>query len=166
MKGKYIKIGLLVLLAVVFIVAMVKISVEKAREEKYNETMSVLRDPQSVPVKGNKMVTFLDDEFTRLYIPEQWQAENPEEARYILYCEDSNRAVGTYTGGGTGYVVTRTVTVYDRQTGMNCSQERFVGDYPPSTVKESPGEHNDHYGLVPKEDITEWLENLIPKLDQ
>ena len=163
MKGKYIKIGIIALIAVIIGTAILKDSIDSAKEKKYHESMSVLSDPQSVPVEGSKMVTLADGKFSRLYIPEDWQAESPEEVRYILYCSDTDTAVGTYTNGGTGYRVDRKISVYDRKTGAYCAEELFIGNDPPSTVEEK----GDHYGrLADEEDVTKWLERVIQKLEQ
>lgn len=160
-----IVIFLCISLVVSFITAIQE-DMQKSTDKELNDTMSVLADPTSVPVTGDKAICYFTDldktfdpTFSDRYVPEDYLASTPEEARYILYCSDGSTMVGTYTGGGgSGFQRWVNVEILDRTTGHVIDSKKFEGGYPPSTVKSGGA----HYGSAPStEKIQEWILSVI-----
>jgi len=88
------------------------------------------------------------------YIPEQLQAQTPEEVRYVVHC--TNRAVseGSYLGGGKAYRRAMVLEVEDLVSGRMIARQVFLGTEPPSYTTET----GDQYGDYPDaEEISRWI---------
>lgn len=133
---------------------------------KYHNTMAALENPESVPVRGDKIVTYLTDlnkktdpMFSKEYIPDGYETNDPEEVRYILHCSKGASMVGTYSnGGGAGFRHWVEVELVDRRSGSVLGSSKFEGGYPPSSVRTSGA----HYGSEPDSGkITDWVRSCI-----
>lgn len=151
---------------VVSFITSIQEDMQKSKDKELNETMSALTDPISVPVTGDKAICYYKDldkktegTFSDRYVPEDYLASTPEEARYILYCSDGSTMVGTYSGGGgSGFQLWVKVEILDRTTGQVIGTRKFEGGYPPTTVKSGGA----HYGSAPStETIQEWILSVI-----
>lgn len=151
---------------VVSFITSIQEDMQIAQDKELNDTMSVLADPTSVAVTGDKVICYYKDlskqtegTFSDRYVPEDYLASTPEEARYILYCSYGSSLVGTYTGGG-GSAFKRWVKVeiLDRATDTVIGTNEFTGGNPPSTVKSGGA----HYGSEPSlTKIHEWILSVI-----
>ena len=158
-------IFLCISLVVSFITAIQE-DMQKSKDKELNETMSALTDPTSVPVTGDQAICYYKDlvkktegTFSDRYVPEDYLASTPEEARYILYCSDGSTMVGTYSGGGgSGWTPWVNIEILDRKTGQVIGTQKFEGGYPPTTVTSGGA----HYGSEPStEKIQEWTLSVI-----
>lgn len=169
-KGGFFGIALAVFFALVFVGIIVSIlagEVNSMQEAEYHASMSVLSDPASIPVSGDKIVTCLDNKlvrdtkpmFSTEYVPEGCQTDIPEEVRYILYCEKYGEYAGTYSnGGGIGEIILVDIQIFDRISGQTIAAREFRGGNPPSQV-ETDGIH---YGSEPdKTAIESWILSSI-----
>ena len=131
----------------------------RAQERLYSQRMSVLSRPDAPEVAGNKMVAYLsgEDRWVRRYIPEEWQAESPEEAAFILRCTDGSEAYGMYRDSGAfAYVRTCFAEWIDRATGEVVASRVFYGGTPPFSI--SDREKEAQYGSEPDaEEIEGWV---------
>jgi len=131
--------------------------------QKYHDSMAVLEVPDSVAVNGEKAVAYVVNNrgsdnpslFSTDYVPEGYTTENPEEVRYILYCNKDSDVVGAYSnGGGTGNRAWVEIQIFDRTLNQIVSTRKFVGGNPPSSVSSA----GVHYGSEPdSEEIREWI---------
>lgn len=161
-------------IAVFFILVVVGIIVSTLADEinsmqaaEYHGSMSALSDPDSIPVSGSKIVTYLDNKldrdttplFSTEYVPEDWQTDIPEVVRYILYCEKYGEYAGTYSnGGGVGEIILVDIQIYDRMSGQIIAAREFRGGNPPHQVKTD----GIHYGSEPdKAAIESWILSSI-----
>lgn len=154
-------LGIMVMLALIFSASdAVEEEGEATDQRNYHFAMESLKDPENVPVSGEKAVACIDEIFTTQYVPEELQTENPEEVRFIVYCTPGEKTVGYYSnGGGTGLRHTCTVEIYDRETGETVKTHTFEGGDPPETVS---GSGKKHYGSEPSEKkIQIWVEVSI-----
>ena len=135
----------------------------------YTETMSALFDPYSIPVTGEKAVSYIVDEtdsdfestFSKDFVPDGYATDNPSDVRYIIYCTKDADMVGTYSnGGGVGMQRWNYFEILDRQTGAIIGSDTFKGSYPPSTISNSSGGR--HYGSSPDHDeMMDWVMAVI-----
>ena len=135
--------------------------VNAGQANAYHETMSVLDSADSTAVEGDKAVTLAEDRYSRLYIPEEYQAQTPEEVRYILRCTDGDELQGFYgTSGIQGYKRWRMVEIVDRQTGQVIASETFFGSDPPRSVSDDASKKQ--YGSYPDEEkISHWVSQML-----
>jgi preprotein translocase subunit SecG len=151
---------------VVSFITSIQEDMQNSKDKELNETMSVLADPTSVAVTGDKVICYYKDlskqtegTFSDRYVPEDCLASTPEEARYILYCSKGATLVGTYSGGGGGgFRRVVNIEILDRTTNTIIGTNEFTGSNPPSSVKDS----GNHYGSEPSmEKIHEWILSVI-----
>lgn len=160
-KVKIVIVLLLALLIVPGIAAGSIWLVNAGQANAYHETMSVLDSADTVAVEGSKAVTLAEDRYSRLYIPEELQAEAPEEVRYILRCTDGEELEGIYGSSGIrGYRRWRLVEIVDRETGEVLAVETFFGSGPPNSVSDDAA--SKQYGSYPDEDdISDWVRRMF-----
>ena len=169
-KGGFFGIALavfFVLVVVGIIVSTLAGEVNSMQAAEYHDSMSALSDPASIPVSGDKIVTYLENKlerdaepmFSTEYVPEDYQTDIPEVVRYILYCEKHGEYAGTYSnGGGVGEIILVDIQIYDRMSGQIIAAQEFRGGNPPRQV-ETDGIH---YGSEPdKAAIESWILSSI-----
>lgn len=168
-------IGCLIFVVLFFVVLFGALISAIVREQQainnraYTETMSALFEPDSIPVTGEKAVSYIVDEtdddfestFSKDFVPEGYTTDTPSDVRYIIYCTKDADMVGTYSnGGGIGMQRWSYFEILDRQTGSIIGSETFKGSYPPSTIRSNSG--GKHYGSSPDESkIMDWITAVI-----
>jgi len=159
-KMKLIIVVLILVLILPGIIAGAVSLVNGLQADSYHATMYVLADPDSVPVEGDKAVTLADATFTRLYIPESLQAEEPEQVRYILYCTDEDELVGFYGDSyAAGYQRCREIEIVDRESGETVATKLFRGGMPSYSISDGEGSQ---YGSEPDEEtIRLWVAEVL-----
>lgn len=169
-KGGFFGIALAVFFTLAFVGIIVGIlagEVNSMQAAEYHTSMSALSDPASIPVSGDKIVTYLDNKlvhdtkpmFSTEYVPEGCQTDIPEEVRYILYCEKHGEFAGTYSNnGGVGEIILVDIQIFDRVSGQAIATREFRGGNPPYQVKSG----GVHYGSEPdKAAIESWILSSI-----
>lgn len=163
-KMKIVLIVLIVALLLPGICAAGVSVANAAQANAYQKTMAVLENPEAVPVEGNKAVTCAQGGYFRDYIPEDLQADTPEEVRYMINCTDGEELYGTYgISGILGYRRWRRVEVVDRETGEVLDSETFYGSNPPHSVSEDSAKKQ--YGSKPSDtEISWWVSQVLPRV--
>ena len=146
------------LLIVVAVMALVVVPIRSAMDSAYHDTMSGLNMGIRADSSNTKAVTLEDGTYSTQYIPKEFQAESPDEVRYVVLLEKDSVHVGYYTGGGGAYRHVYTLTVRDLATGEILDSREFNGGYPPQQTTKK----GSVYGSVPSsEKIQEWIVSVI-----
>lgn len=127
---------------------------KKLTDEEYHTLMTPL---YTTMPSGDRIVTFLDNQYSRKYIPETLQAQAPEEVGYILRLE-VDRISANYTRG---LVWGEKIQAYliDSSTGMTIAETHFKTVFPETLM-------SDVWNVpVPEEDIMTWVEHRYPGTD-
>ena len=169
-KGGFFGIALAVFFVLIFVGVIVSTFVSEANSmlaAEYHTSMRALSEPASIPITGDKIVTYLDNKlahdtepmFSTEYVPEGYQTDIPEEVRYILYSEKHGEFAGTYSnGGGVGEIILVDIQIFDRTSGQTIAAREFRGGNPPYQVKSG----GVHYGSEPdKAAIESWILSSI-----
>jgi len=138
---------------------MVDKNIQKARANKYHETMQVL-DTMDWQPTGTKIAAYdtESERYTINYIPEEALAETPDEVGYLLNYQEGTELVGFYSMGVGGYQRYCLVTLVDLSDDSILASELFWGDTPPYSTSSD----EDQYGSYPDEaQIIEWVKENI-----
>ena len=145
------------LVAVAFM-ALVIAPIQNAKNQAFQDTMSGLNMSIRAESSTTKAVTLEDGEYSTQYIPEELQAQSPDEVRYVVLLEKSSVRVGYYTGGGGAYQRVYNLSIRDLATGEIIASQEFNGGYPPQQTTKK----GNVYGSAPSsEKIREWVDSYI-----
>ena len=138
--------------------------VSRTQDNAYHKTMASLSESDNIAVEGNQAVAYVEERFSTLYIPEEYQAKTPENVRFILRCTDGEELYGHYgITGIAGYLRWRKVEVVDRKDDQVISSETFFGGNPPLHVSDNDAKKQ--YGSFPSdEEIAAWVAATLSKL--
>ncbi len=130
-----------------------------AQDTGYHQAMTVLDGADSVPVTGVHLVSYDTESgiYSTTYIPEQLQAQTPEEVRYILRCTHGAELTGGYGLSGIGaYQRFVSLELTDRESGEVLQSGVIYGGSPPRSIGSDVT--RDQYGSRPDEsEVIAWV---------
>lgn len=141
----------------------------KELAEKYNLDMSAaLGSDERTPLTAGKAVTYWVDAegvgtYNTKYLTDDWAAQTPDEAKYIVTRTEGTTKVGIYMGSIAGDALQRYVKIEisNSITGEVLADERFYGAKPPETITKN----EDRFGSYPAEDeISQWILSSLTAL--
>lgn len=150
-----------------YIVLFTYIMIGDLVEKQYSDQMEVILSDSFSYNNGTKVVAYRENEFrySKLFLPEAYIAQSPEEVQYIVYIYYRDVNVGRYDAGGHAYRRECIVRIFSISENSTIYEETFKGTEPPYLVHYNTYGHSDEYGSYPDSKIIQkWVESHIELL--